>query len=48
MHLRVATPHELLPHENANMRKVDFIFSWQIYFFQNFQLQFNLYGNFLV
>ena len=48
MHLRVVTPHKLISLENANIRKVYFIFGWQIYFFQNFQLQFNLSGNFLV
>ena len=47
MHVRVATPHKLLSHENENIRKVYFIFAWQIYFFQNFQLQFNISGNFL-
>ena len=48
MHLRVVTPHELIPHENANILTVYFIIAQQIYFFQYFQLQFNLSGNFLV
>ena len=48
MHLRVVTPYKLIPHENANIRKVYFIVAWHIYFLQNFQLQFNLFGHFLV
>ena len=47
MHLRVVTQHKLIPHDNANIRTVYFIYAWQIYFFQNFQLQFNLSGHFL-
>ena len=47
MNLRVVTPHKSIPHENANIRKVYFIFAWQIYIFQNFQLHFDLSGHFL-
>ena len=46
--LRVVTPYKLISHEYANIRKVYFIIAWHIYFFQNFQRQFNLFGNFLV
>ena len=48
MHLRVVTPYKLISRENADIRKVYFIIAWHIYFFQNFQLQFNLFGNFPV
>ena len=44
----MVTPHKLISHENANIRKVYIIIAWHIYFFQNFQLQFNLFDNFLV
>ena len=48
MHSRMVTQHKLISLENANFGKVYFIFAWQIYFFHNFHLQFNLFGNFLV
>ena len=48
MFLKVVTPYKLISHGNANIRKVNFIIAWHINFFQNFQLKFNLFGNFIV